>query len=82
MATDLLSEYGQATKSWRLLCEWRAQSKEDSSCPRAIVSSEHDLSGECAFARPTIVGGRTVYISKEVAGTNSYVAPKNPTLAQ
>jgi hypothetical protein len=41
-----------------------------------------DLSGEPALARSTIVGGRTVYISKEGATIASIAARKNPPDAQ
>ena len=51
-------------------------------CPKPIISSEHDLSGEPALARSTIVGGRTVYISKEGATIVSIAARKNPPDAQ
>jgi hypothetical protein len=50
-------------------------------CPKPIISSEHDLSREPALTRSTIVGGRTVYISKEGAAITSQVAFQNPTLA-
>jgi hypothetical protein len=65
-----------------LLSESRAQSKEDSLCPKPIISSEHDLSGEPALARSTIVGRRTVYISKEGATIASIAARENPPDAQ
>src|SRR4030095_9092640 len=49
--------------------------------PKSIISSEHDLFREPALTRSTIVGGRTVYISKEGAAITSRVAFQNPTLA-
>jgi hypothetical protein len=41
-----------------------------------------DLSGEPALARSAIIGGRTVYISKEGATIVSIAARKNPPGAQ
>jgi hypothetical protein len=58
------------------LCESRAQLKEDSSCPRPRVSWKKSSS------LPVCLGKVTTFISKEVADTNSYVAAKNPKVAQ
>jgi hypothetical protein len=50
--------------------------------PSPKFSSEQDLAREPALTRSTIVGGRTVYISKEGAIIVSIAALKNPPDAQ